>query len=93
MSRTFTIYDHNSIHTIVVDTDKQLTVRDLIKKYGEKIGVIEPWIDLMTLDEQPPFVGDSVPEILNFMKLFLDIHTPIENIKCDKLQVVCGSDY
>lgn len=82
MSRTFEIYDHGEIHIIVVDTVKQLTVGDLIYKYGEKIGLKDPWIDLMI------FNGDqySRDECLSRC-------TPIENIEGNKLSVICCSDW
>lgn len=92
MSRTFQIYDYGTIHTIVVDTGKQLKVRDLVQKYGEKIGAKDPWIDLMRFDDEP-FLCDRVQDFFDLAELFLDNNTPIENIDCDKLRVVCGSDW
>ncbi len=93
MSRTFEIYDHGETHIIVIETGKKLTVDDLIKKYAEKIGIKEPWMDLMSFDEPPPFVCNNVLEFGKLTKRFLSIRTPIEEVVGDKFRVVCGSDW
>ncbi len=93
MSRTFEIYAHGVTHIIVIDTGKQLTVRDLIKKYGEKIGIKEPWIDLMSFDEPSPFVCNNVLEFGKLAERFLWGRTPIEDVVGNKFRVVCSSDW
>jgi hypothetical protein len=83
MSRTFEIYDHGQIHLIVVDTDKKLTVGGLIVKYGEKIGLKgDLMIDLMELNGDQYSRDECLPN-----------NTPIENIKSNKLSVICCSDW